>query len=412
MSERGGDMYKVLIADDEEIIRRGIAGLLKKDQEIQVVAQAEDGETALELSEKFSPDLLFVDINMPFLNGIQFIEKMKGILKDAVVIVITGYDDFQYVQNALRLGVYDYILKPIMEDVFYKSLNRAKEELKRSREQTQYLQWAKMLLEKNRAKLTENFLNGWLGGHFSDAEIDERVGFLELKFPEEFGVMIAGLDYKNNMEIGGDWNEDLLYYAAENITQELFQPFSPVSFFRNPAGNLVLISSRQPQDAWQETVKQLRRLLEQHLPVRVTLAQSGGSGWREIPAEYEQALNRFYELMEIPQLIKDVQNYIDENFRKEEFSLQDAAAAFHVSPQHLSRVFRHSMGITFVDYVTRARIRRAIELLSNEEMKMYEIAEMTGYSNQHYFSSAFKKVLGVSPAEYRKNAQNKISAAM
>lgn len=405
-------MYKVLIADDEEIIRKGIAGLLKGDGEMQIVAQAEDGETALELAEKFTPDLLFVDINMPFLNGIQFIEKLKGLLKDAVVIIITGYDDFQYVQSALRLGVYDYLLKPIMEDVFYKSLNRAKDELKSTREQTKYLEWAKVLLEKNKAKLTENFLNDWLGGHFCEEEIDERVHFLGMKLPEEFGIVVAGLDYKNNMEIGGDWNDDLLYYAAENITRELFEPFNPAALFRNPAGNLVLISACQPQDAWQDTVKNLRRLLEEHLPVRVTLAQSAGNGRREIPVEYEHALSRFYELMEVPQLIKDVQNYIDENYRNEAFSLQDAADAFHVSPQHLSRIFRHSMGITFVDYVTRARIRKAIELLSNEEMKIYEIAELTGYSSQHYFSSAFKKVLGVSPAEYRKNEQNKISAAM
>lgn len=91
-----------------------------------------------------------------------------------------------------------------------------------------------------------------------------------------------------------------------------------------------------------------------------------------------------------------MQSYIDENFQNDKFSLQDAATVFHVSPQYLSRMFRHSMDITFVDYVTCARIRKAIELLGDEEMKMYEIAELTGYSNQHYFSSAFKRVLGVS----------------
>lgn len=87
-------MYKVLIADDEEIICRGIAGFLEKDPEMQVVAQAEDGETALDLAEKFLPDLLFVDINMPFLNGLQFIAKLEGVLKGAIIIIITGYDDF------------------------------------------------------------------------------------------------------------------------------------------------------------------------------------------------------------------------------------------------------------------------------------------------------------------------------
>ncbi len=405
-------MYRVLIADDEEIIRKGIAGFLKADPEMQVVALAEDGETALNLAVKFLPDLLFVDINMPFLNGLQFIERLEGVLKDAVIIIITGYDDFQFVQHALRLGVFDYILKPIMENVFYTALDQAKEKLKKAKEQTRYLQWAKILLEKNKAKLTEDFLNGWLGGHYSDTEAEERIRFLNLELPEQFGITVASMDNKNNMEIGGEWNDDLLYYAAENIAQELFQPFSPVSICRNSGGSLILICSCQPQNAWQGATKQFSQLLEYHLPVRVTLAQCEGSGYREMPAVYERTLSRINELREIPKLIKDVQSYIDTNFQNEKFSLKDAAAAFHVSSQYLSRMFRHSMDITFVDYVTRARIRRAIELLSDEEMKMYEIAELVGYSNQHYFSSAFKRVLGISPVEYRKNTQNKLMTTM
>lgn len=80
-------MYKVLIADDEEIIRRGIAYFLKKDPEIQVVAQAEDGEMALDQAMEYRPDLLFVDINMPFLNGLDFIEKLKAVQPDALTIL-------------------------------------------------------------------------------------------------------------------------------------------------------------------------------------------------------------------------------------------------------------------------------------------------------------------------------------
>ena len=63
--------------------------------------------------------------------------------------------------------------------------------------------------------------------------------------------------------------------------------------------------------------------------------------------------------------------------------------------------------ITFMDYITRVRIRRAIELLRDDDHKMYEIAEAVGYSSQHYFSSAFKKVLGVSPMEYKKSLQKR-----
>ncbi len=398
-------MYKVLIADDEDIIRQGIAGLLKQDAEFEVVAQAEDGETALDMAIKFMPDLLFVDVNMPFLNGLQFIEKLEGILKGAIIIIITGYDDFAYARQALRLGVFDYILKPIMEDVFYAALDRAKEELQKINEQSRYLKWAKILFEKNKDRLTENFLNDWLEGHFSVTEAEERIKFLKLQFPDPFGILIASLDYKNSTEVGDEWNDDLLYYAAENIGQELFQPFSPVLLCRDSGGNLIIISSCRDFRAWQAAAKQFCQLLECHLPVRAAAVQYECKNYGDLPVVYGQALGKISEMRGTPQLVKDVQNYIDNNYRYEKFSLQDAASAFHVSPQYLSRMFRHSMGITFVDYVTRERIRRAIELLGDEEMKIYEIAELTGYSNQHYFSSAFKKVLGISPAEYRKSGR-------
>ncbi len=64
------------------------------------------------------------------------------------------------------------------------------------------------------------------------------------------------------------------------------------------------------------------------------------------------------------------------------------------------------MGVTFIDYLTSVRIRKAIELLHSGELKIYEIAELTGYANQHYFSNVFKKNLGVSPAEYRRLIKN------
>lgn len=65
------------------------------------------------------------------------------------------------------------------------------------------------------------------------------------------------------------------------------------------------------------------------------------------------------------------------------------------------------MGITFIDYLTKVRIRKAIDLLFEEDLKMYEIAEKVGYTTQHYFSNVFKKITGVSPAEYRKSAQKR-----
>ena len=78
-------MYKALIADDEEIIRSGLSRLLAKDPDFEAAVLAEDGEQALELAAGHLPDLLLVDINMPFLNGLEFIERLEGVLRGAAL---------------------------------------------------------------------------------------------------------------------------------------------------------------------------------------------------------------------------------------------------------------------------------------------------------------------------------------
>ena len=111
-------MYEVMSADDEEIIRRGLAGFVRKDPDFHVAALAEDGEMALEMAQKQALDLVFVDINMPFMNGLSFVEKLLAFQPDVMVVIVTGYDDFHFVQQALRLGAADYLLKPVMEQPF------------------------------------------------------------------------------------------------------------------------------------------------------------------------------------------------------------------------------------------------------------------------------------------------------
>ena len=169
----------------------------------------------------------------------------------------------------------------------------------------------------------------------------------------------------------------------------------------------MLLTAGEPRAVWEAAGEQLKHLLQTHLPVDVFLTRRLGDTLQGLPAAYEGASEDLRTLLETPQLVRDAKKYIEENFAREEFSLTEAADYTHVSPQHLSRVFRQSTGITFMDYITRVRIRRAIELLRDDDHKMYEIAEAVGYSSQHYFSSAFKKVLGVSPMEYKKSLQKR-----
>ena len=96
------------------------------------------------------------------------------------------------------------------------------------------------------------------------------------------------------------------------------------------------------------------------------------------------------------------QIYIETHYYKEELSLQDLAQSVQISPTYLSRLLKSEIGVSFIEYLTYVRVQKAMQLMSDPTVKIYEVAERVGYSNQHYFSTAFKKVVGLSPVEYRK----------
>lgn len=395
-------MYKLLIADDEEIIRHGISKLVQKDAELTVVAEAEDGEMALELAAEHMPDILLVDINMPFLNGLEFIEKLGDLLKDAAIIVITGYDQFAYVQQALRLNVFDYLLKPLSDNMFFDSVQRAKEHLARHNKQVQYLKWARIQIERYRPALSTEFTERWLKGYYSEPEVVDQAEKLGLALPQgKTGLTVFRL-YPDNLREEMEWDDQTLYYAADNIVREVFAAYTPALTAR-AGGGLVLVSPAVPLDEWHSTAERARQLLQEHLPVKVISVQKTGTSWREMPEALDTALEELELVAMASALLQEVRTYIEAHYMEPEFSLVQTAENLHVSPQYLSRIFHREFGVTFMDYISRLRIRRAADLLSQKDWKMYEIAEQIGYSNQHYFSSAFKRVLGVSPMEYRRS---------
>lgn len=394
-------MYKVLIADDEDIIRRGIARMIQTDPELEVVAQAEDGEVALELARQTLPDLLLVDINMPFMNGLEFIEQLRSVLFDPVILVVSGYDDFDYAQKALRLGVYDYLLKPIMEKPFFQAIGQAKQALSQRRSSARYLEGARMQLERNREALIASFLNDWLCNRFTDTEAVDQMRYLGVELPSQCALTVAHITADESRFAPGEmWDDTLLFYAAENIAREIFG-FCTVLTCTNASNDLVILGGEDDARAAQ-AAEHLCQLLEQHLPAHVQMARTLCRDLAGLPACYDELLDQLRAQEKIPPVVLEAQHYIETHYGDEELSLQTVAKQLHISPQHLSRVFRHENGITFVDYITRVRIRHAMEMLEDDQMKVYEIAERTGYSSQHYFSNAFKKMLGVGPTEYRR----------
>jgi len=114
-------MFKVLIADDEYLARETIKLLLKDQIDISEVFEAENGKQALELAQNKQPDLIFLDIQMPGMSGIEIAEQLGD---SAVIIFATAYDQFAI--TAFELSAIDYLLKPFDDERFYESLNKAR----------------------------------------------------------------------------------------------------------------------------------------------------------------------------------------------------------------------------------------------------------------------------------------------
>ena len=119
--------YKVLIVDDEEEIRFGVIKKITwENYGFEIVADAENGNDALLKCEIYKPDIVFTDIKMPFMTGLELSEKLKNIMPWIKVIIFSGSNDFEFTKKAINMNVFDYILKPIDSDELIEVLKKLK----------------------------------------------------------------------------------------------------------------------------------------------------------------------------------------------------------------------------------------------------------------------------------------------
>ncbi len=128
-------MYRILLADDEGIVINSLSIIISKNYEGQFeVETAKSGRMAIEVAEHFRPDIIFMDIQMPGINGIEAMKEIRNILPSVIFIVLTAYDKFDYAKEAIGLGVIDYLNKPYNQKAIVSVIDRAVEELDARRE--------------------------------------------------------------------------------------------------------------------------------------------------------------------------------------------------------------------------------------------------------------------------------------
>ena len=127
-----GRIYRVMIIDDEESARKLMrAGIAWDSIDMEVVGEAASGIEAINIIDDIKPDIVFVDISMPFMDGIEFTEVAKDRYPGLIIIIMTAIDKFEYARKCVSLPVFDYMLKPMVRAEVLKTLERAREKLDR-----------------------------------------------------------------------------------------------------------------------------------------------------------------------------------------------------------------------------------------------------------------------------------------
>ncbi|MEM5016328.1 response regulator [Metabacillus indicus] len=172
---------KLLITEDEEIERIALKKIIETEfRDIQIVGLAENGRRAIELASEHKPDILLMDIKMPGINGLEAIKEIQKIVPDAKILIVSSYDTFDYAQQALRLGVKDYLLKPSKREVILSTIQKVIDDIKKDRLESERKQQTEERMQKMIPIVEADLVTQLLFDHVHDVHLHECMGLLDV----------------------------------------------------------------------------------------------------------------------------------------------------------------------------------------------------------------------------------------
>lgn len=195
-------MIKVFLVEDESIVREGLRDNMPWQQQgYQFVGEASDGEMALPMIRKLKPDVLFTDIKMPFMDGLALSRIVSQEFPDMKIIILSGYDDFEYARSAIRVGVEQYLLKPITKSTMTKVLSELRVKIEAQRQQSSYQDQYQDEMREYEKYSRRIFFEKLFEGHMSVQEIYEEAGRLGLEMDAPcYNLIFVSLQEKRNQE--------------------------------------------------------------------------------------------------------------------------------------------------------------------------------------------------------------------
>lgn len=282
---------KVFLVEDEMVIRRGIKNSIDWEKEGYIFCgEASDGELAYPMIIKEKPDILITDIRMPFMDGLELCKLVKEELPNIKILILSGYDEFDYAKEAIRLGVTEYLLKPISSGKLLEALNGVSESIRREKEDKDLVRKYMEEMRENTEHEKQKFFEQMIAGNLSMADALETGKKYEMNLSAGMYNLLLfrftlGEENRKSGELLGEAE-----YAIKKLTERLEYVFE---FQRDVEGWAFLLMADN-EEQMSERVKELSKDLEEIMKNYSTIAYFGGIGQpvarlRELEESFREA---------------------------------------------------------------------------------------------------------------------------
>lgn len=373
------NLLKLLIVDDEVLDREGLVEQIPwHDLHISEIQTAKNGFDALRKIKDFKPDILISDIKMPGLNGLELIKKVKIELPDIKVIFISGHDDFNFVQNALHLRAYNYILKPINTEELLNTMRII----------------SKLCLDEIKEKYERNNLNFFLakGKILQNDEICEKYFDYKkaLYMDKELEKCLYSLDKVRLEKIVDEFFDDVYSFDTTDrryIIMASLNIISKLEMILSDMDESISNILNTQINLWEkllnyETITDIRNWIKHIFKIVIDY----------LKVKFESTNGK---------IIIQIEEFVKMNYDKD-ISLKEIANKFYYSPNHLGLIIKEMLGKGFTEYLTAYRMEMASDFLKNPSIKIYEVAQKVSYKNVNAFINKFKEHFGITPKEFKK----------
>lgn len=273
-------LYRIMLVDDEEEVRKGI--IRKIDWEnlgFEVVGDAENGEDALEKIEQLEPDVVMTDIRMPYMDGLTLSARIRQKYPSIKILIFSGFDDFEYAQQAIKLNVTEYILKPVNVEELTEILNRVRDNLDEEIEQRRNVSLLRESYRSSLPIIRELYLNDLVRGN-ADSAIESRLREYGVDILDARKWLVAVVDVESDGPSEGTVlsihkEQELIPISVRQLLEDHLKSYCRMAAFNSAVGITVIIAvdSENTQtgliDLLSDVCKETKRILEVNVTIGI-----------------------------------------------------------------------------------------------------------------------------------------------